>query len=312
LHLDYYLNTQKEQDRQFGINTTVINALANGAETPAEIFTALTSSGISATTKEIQDAMKTFAETADTSVDKLTGDTRNFFLLKNMQGALPTSITSLPPEKQLGAYLQWSKDMTDGKTTTPSGKVTNINGNPTKTDIANLPVSDLTKAVMSGYGKIKDLTPTDKSKVLTEMYQVGYNPQTYVMDKLSNLVKLWGTIPEESKGYVEGLKFWEGSTSPSVAAFNSAASVLTREIARLNDVGVLSDQDVATYTNAMPSRRDASLNVVLNKISGLQSTVVMKNAENVGKTITLKDGRTAIVSFDGETLLDPKTGEELK
>jgi len=306
------INTQREEERQFGINATVVNAIANGAETPAEIFTALSKSGISATAKEIQDAMGAFAIKADTSVDKLTGDTRNFFLLKDMPGALPTSITTLPLEKQLGAYLQWSKDMTDGKTTTPSGKITNINANPTKADIANLPVSDLTKAVMSGFGKVKDLTPTDKSKVLTEMYQVGYNPQTYVMDKLSNLVTLWGTIPEESKGYIEGLKFWEGSMNPSVAAFNSAASVLTREIARLNDVGVLSDQDVETYTNAMPSRRDQSLNVVLNKIAGLQSTVVMKNAENVGKIITLKDGRTAIVSFDGETLLDPKTGKELQ
>lgn len=180
-------------------------------------------------------------------------------------------------------------------------------------EIRNLPVSDLTKAVMSGYGKIKDLTPTDKSKVLTEMYQVGFNPQTYIVNKLNNLADMWSSLDPSSRGLVSGtLKFWQKYTNPNVAEFESARTVLTREIARLNDVGMLSDQDVSSYEGAMPSRKDESYDVVLRKILGLTSTVTGKKGARIGQRGTLKDGRSFVVGPDGETLLDPSTGQPLK
>jgi hypothetical protein len=312
------MNDLREKEIQSTRDSAIANLMQQGITDPLEMIDYLnfTQDGQKVgdfTIKEVTDSLTSLSKVTNTSVDKLTGDSRNFFALKAIPNALPSSITSLPESQQLGAYLQWNKDMIDGKTTTPTGKITNINaGTATQADIANLPVSELTKAIMSGYGKVKDLTPTDKAKVLTEMYQVGYNPNTYVMNKLSNLVKMYGDLPDEAKGYVDGMKFWQSSMIPEVAIFSSAQSVLTREIARLNDVGVLSDQDVASYTAAMPSRRDQSLEIVLNKIAGLQSTITQKAVENVGKTITLPDGRTGIISFDGETILDPITGEELK
>lgn len=307
---------QQEATIQASRDTAIADLMTQGITNPSQILDYLNydDKGNQVgdfTIKEVTDAMTSISKASGIGLDKLTGDLANFPILKSA-GMLPPEIASLPDNQQAGAYLRWTKNIKDGKTITPSGTITNINANPTIQDIASLPVSDLTKAIMSGYGKVKDLTPTQKAEVLTEMYQTGYNPQTYVINKLSNLVKLYADIGEESKGYFEGMKWWEKSTNPKVATFESARSVLTREIARLNDVGVLSDQDVATYEGAMPSRRDSDLAVVLNKIAGLASTITQKSTENVGKTVTLKDGRTAIVSFDGETLLDPKTGKELQ
>lgn len=177
-----------------------------------------------------------------------------------------------------------------------------------KNMISALPVSPLTKAVMSGMAKTKELTPTDRSKVIEEMYSVGFNPNSYILGKMQALTQAWAAVPESSKGYIEGLKFWESSTNPDVAAFESARTLLTREIARLFDVGVLSDQDVASYTQAMPSRQDASIDVVLNKAGGIASSATGNKNANVGKRVQLDDGRQAIVGLDGDTLLDPSTG----
>lgn len=179
-------------------------------------------------------------------------------------------------------------------------------------EVEALPVSNITKAVMNGYVKAKDLTPTQKGEVAGELQQIGFNPNTYVLNKLSSLVETWQSVPESSRGLVEGNKFWERWTDPEVAAFESQRELLTREVARLFDVGVLSDQDVAAYQNAMPSRRDSSLEVVLNKAAGIAGAAAGINPENVGKRVILDDGREAIVGADGNTLLDPKTGRPIE
>ncbi len=179
-------------------------------------------------------------------------------------------------------------------------------------DIDALPVSDVTKAVMSGFVKTKDLTPTQKGEVAAELQQVGFNPNTYILNKLSSLAETWQSVPEGSRGLAEGLKFWERWTNPQVAAFESQKEILTREIARLFDVGVLSDQDVASYKNAMPSRLDSSIEVVLNKAAGITGAAAGINPQNVGKRVVLEDGREAIIGADGDTLLDPKTGKPLE
>jgi len=179
-------------------------------------------------------------------------------------------------------------------------------------DVEALPVSDVTKAVMSGFVKTKDLTPTQKGQVAAELQKIGFNPNTYILNKLSSLVESWQAVPEDSRGLIEGNKFWQRWTDPQVAAFESQRELLTREIARLFDVGVLSDQDVAAYQNAMPSRRDSSLDVVLNKAAGIVSAAAGINPQNVGKRVKLDDGREAIVGADGDTLLDPKTGKPIE
>lgn len=175
-----------------------------------------------------------------------------------------------------------------------------------------LPVSPLTKSVITGIAKSKDLTPTQKGAVAEELYKIGFNPNNYIGKKLSSLVETWQSVPDASRGVVEGWKFWERYTNPDVAAFESQRTLLTREIARLFDVGVLSDQDVASYNNAMPSRLDSSLDVVLKKVAGISNAATGSNTQNVGKRGTLADGRAYIVAADGDTLLDPKTGKPLE
>ncbi len=182
--------------------------------------------------------------------------------------------------------------------------------NPTQVDA--LPVGSLTKAVLQGFAKTKDFTPTQKGEIMAELQKIGFNPNTYITNKLNGLVQSWMAVPESSKGYVEGLKFWESKTNEDVAGFESQKTLLTREIARLFDVGVLSDQDVASYKDAMPSRQDADLQVVLRKAGGISGAATGKNTEGVGKYVQLPDGRTAITGLDGNTLLDPATGKPLE
>lgn len=199
---------------------------------------------------------------------------------------------------------------------TSDGTVTPISeidfNNPEQIDA--LPVGDLTKAVMNGFAKTKDLTPTQKGQVIAELQNIGFNPNTYVVNKLNSLVETWAALPEDSRGYVQGLKFWESKTRPEVATFESQKQLLTREIARLFDVGVLSDQDVAAYKDAMPSRQDSSIDVVISKTAGIAGAAAGTNPQQAGKRIRLDDGtnREAIVGADGETLLDPLTGKPLE
>lgn len=210
-----------------------------------------------------------------------------------------------------------------GTVTTPDGQKAVITSDGTVTPISQidfnnpeqvdaLPVGDLTKAVMNGFAKTKDLTPTQKGQVISELQNIGFNPNTYVVNKLNSLVETWAALPEDSRGYVQGLKFWESKTRPEVATFESQKQLLTREIARLFDVGVLSDQDVAAYKDAMPSRQDDSIDVVISKTAGIAGAAAGTNPQNAGKRVKIGDGREAIVATDGDTLLDPKTGKPIE
>ncbi len=146
--------------------------------------------------------------------------------------------------------------------------------------IKDLAVSDITKAAMTGTIKLKELTPTDKAKVASEMYNVGFNPNEYIVKKLVHIGDLWNKMPESKRGIVNSLVTpFASNVDASVAEFESAKKVLTREIARLNDVGMLSDQDVADYNDAMPSRRDESFDVVNSKIKGLGAAVAGKSGD---------------------------------
>lgn len=143
--------------------------------------------------------------------------------------------------------------------------------------IASLPVSDLSKAIISGFGTVKGLTPTKQGEVISELYKVGFDPQNYVFRRLDELKNLWTAIPEDWKGMIEGRIPLAGQANAQVAEFESAKEVLTRIVARLNDVGMLSDQDVASYQRAMPSRSDRNISVVEGKISGLRTSISSVN-----------------------------------
>lgn len=165
------------------------------------------------------------------------------------------------------------------------------------TVVSKLPVSTLAKAVISGTGSLKDMTPTDKSKVISELYTVGFNPHDVVIRKLNDLASSWETIPEGYKGLIQGRTTpWATSTDVQSAEFESAKEVLTRVVARLNDVGMLSDQDVASYKKAMPSRGDRNIDVVRSKIEGLKTA--LGGSKKTEDTIT-KGGATFKKNSDG-------------
>lgn len=138
-------------------------------------------------------------------------------------------------------------------------------------EVKKLPISEISKAIISGYGSTKDLTPTDKTQVISELYRVGYDPKKGVMDKLDNLVTQLEKVSSKQRGVLQG--YTPATWSDEASAFESAKIVLTRQIARLYDVGMLSDQDVADYKNAMPARTDWSLSASKAKVKGLKSAV---------------------------------------
>lgn len=152
-----------------------------------------------------------------------------------------------------------------------------------RTQVDALPISDPAKSIIVGYGSMKDLTPTDKKQVLSELYKVGYDPKKEVLNKLDALLVLKKQIPLEFVGLLEGWK--PAFLNPQASKFESAKAVLTRIVARLNDVGMLSDQDVASYKSAMPARYDLDQVTSAAKVAGLKEAIGASSAtQTLGQT----------------------------
>ncbi len=172
--------------------------------------------------------------------------------------------------------------------------------------VAGLKVSDITKSIISGYGTTKDLTPTDRSKVISELYQVGYDPKKYILDKLDNLVGELEKVPNAMKGIIQG--YTPANFEANASAFESAKIVLTRQLARLYDVGMLSDQDVADYKKAMPARTDFNINTSKAKVSGLKAAIGKQGTAQSGGIMYSPDGKQQVNTAD----LTPAQIEEAK
>jgi hypothetical protein len=80
------------------------------------------------TAKEVAETLKNLSSSTGLTVDKLTGEAKNFVVLSGIPGMLPPSITNLPKEQQLGAYLKWEKDMTTSKTVSDAGYSNDLAG----------------------------------------------------------------------------------------------------------------------------------------------------------------------------------------
>lgn len=179
-----------------------------------------------------------------------------------------------------GTFQDWQKLEatqfgTEGglTSTTSSKRPSKVYQFETREQIDALPVSDLTKSIIGGYGDVKSLTPTDRAKVQSELYAIGFNPYEQINRKLDGLVNDWISVDEKAKGVFQGRLPFVTSVSPTAAKFESNKQLLTREIARLRDVGVLSDQDVASYRDALPSRSDRNIDVVRAKIQGVKNAL---------------------------------------
>jgi hypothetical protein len=91
-----------EVERDLAV-ASVFNALGPDVA-HGDILSFLNEEGIEITAEELAKSAKNIVGDVKSPVEQLTGESRNFFLLKEM-GALPTNITSLPEDKQLFAYL---------------------------------------------------------------------------------------------------------------------------------------------------------------------------------------------------------------
>lgn len=88
-------------------DNAIADLVTSGVTDTGSIIDALQQQGIPATADQVSKTLQTIATTAGSgSIDKLTGDVKNFYLLKGIQGGLPADILSLPPDQQLAAYIQ--------------------------------------------------------------------------------------------------------------------------------------------------------------------------------------------------------------
>lgn len=117
-----YTEQKKQDDRkqQASIDKAVADKISKGIIDPKEILSALNKEGGTYTAKEIADSIKSLNPLGD--IDKLSSDARDFFILKQSGGqALPASITSLPEDQQLLAYMRMKHQATTRPPATPAG-----------------------------------------------------------------------------------------------------------------------------------------------------------------------------------------------
>lgn len=198
------------------------------------------------------------------------------------------------------------KGLSPSSTSSSSGFDTNTPGiNPstgsrytfdTPDAIASLPISNLAKAVILGTADTKSFTPTAKQEIAAELYKVGFNPYEQINRKLDSLLESYKNVDSSYLGLVQG--YVPGRFNPTAAEFDSERTLLTREVARLRDVGVLSDQDVASYNAAMPARTDRNYEVAAAKVAGIKSSV--SGGILGGGTTAPAGGRVTVKSPTGQ------------
>jgi len=109
------LKKTEEAKKQATKDTIIAQMMSQGVTDPIELLTALNEGGMTINAEDLAKTMKNLTGTTDTS--KLTGDTKNFYLLKNSDN-LPESITSLPEGQQLFAYINMTNEAERKKTVT--------------------------------------------------------------------------------------------------------------------------------------------------------------------------------------------------
>lgn len=104
-------NEKTERVIQSERDAAIIEAITGGAETLEDIFTGARAIMDDITIEDISTTMEAMGKRAgitENAAEKLTGDTKNFLLLKeNYPDMLPAQIAALPENQQLDAYIQW-------------------------------------------------------------------------------------------------------------------------------------------------------------------------------------------------------------
>lgn len=104
-----YQAVQQRADEDNAISTL----FSAGTTDPAEILSKMNAAGYKdLTAKDVSDTLASFAGTqANGDLKALTGNVKDFYVLQ-ANGTLPSSISSLPPDQQLKAFLDYIKPAT--------------------------------------------------------------------------------------------------------------------------------------------------------------------------------------------------------
>lgn len=109
-------------------DTAVASLIAQGLTDPSKLLQALntnqdgSANGNNFTAADIATSLKNLAP--DNNIDKLTGNTRDFYILKE-SGQLPDNVSSLPEGQQLQGYLRSIKAATSAPTSGGEGGTSN-------------------------------------------------------------------------------------------------------------------------------------------------------------------------------------------
>jgi hypothetical protein len=105
------LENEKLQASQVAmqIDNTILDIYSKGTTDPIEIMQTMRELGLPVDSKTVSDTLKNVATNVGIGVDKLTGDAKNYAILKDMPGMLPSNV------KSLGDYLKWNRNLTTSK-----------------------------------------------------------------------------------------------------------------------------------------------------------------------------------------------------
>ena len=115
-----------ESDR----DAAVLDALGEGLTGIGDIFTSVRKAGFEITLEDVSSILETLGLSAGVKENapiKLTGDANNFFQLReNFPDFIPTEISTLPEDQQLGAYIKFIEG--GEKTGGDEGDINNLPG----------------------------------------------------------------------------------------------------------------------------------------------------------------------------------------
>lgn len=260
----------REQNIQSSRDSAIADLVVQGITKPADILNILNGDGQGDfTAKEVSDTLKNIAETNGTDVGKMSQDVQEFYMLKNTDGGLPVSVLHLPSvADQIAAYIKMKTGAeTKVKTTgvTSSGKVSTTGISEASTKSSDPFVQELLKS--KGGKALTDTTIQKLDKGLSTLGQLG------VLQ-----ANIQGTKTGPIQGAFRGKNPWDTNAQTIKAQLNAIVPNLARGV--YGEVGVLTDNDIKTYSKTLPNLtstqavRDAVLYITLDMIGkSIKSTL---------------------------------------
>ena len=196
-------DNEKRQDESKRAQS-IVDQMNKGVTDPKAILTNLNRAGFAYTAKDVEDTLKALNPYGD--LTKLSADSKDFFVLKAMGGkALPVSITSLPEDQQLMAYIKMKADAARKPGVTPKG-----------------PAGDkITAAEATKYGYPPEMIGMDEKEIRISLKHP--EPPQWFIDLMKN--KTNGDRMYNDEGIVVAL--WSDFRNEAEASLGPKAPALT-------------------------------------------------------------------------------------